>query len=440
MRSVPYFAMTLVLLGSWVSSGADPADADSRVALEWFESLGYPDVTDLPYVRVATGLWTKAGNQTPENRFVEGFLIEDERDSFTIFICSVPDFARRFSAFSEPLQPLTNVRFLLKTDGPVHQRIEYKVLDFGKTASEVLERVRAQSAKSIDGLRWGKPLSHRARIFAFARACLQKGFSEIATQLFEVAAKIPDEQTGKVGSGVLRELLQRDMGNAILTETEANFGNPEISLSELLLDFENSDVRFPSHPRAVYARESAELLRMMIAEEAAHHPKPVAEMSPSEEIAECIYQLRNLGHVWWIMNSRYPIDGRLSGGEDVITPVHRLVDLAPASIPPLIEALDDRRFTRSMVPRHNFVFDEKDMRVGDVAQRILEHLSGRNFYARKTDDGRLVDGTTRQQAGAWWGEMQSKGEEQQLIEATTAGDEAACKAAWLLVEKYPGTA
>lgn len=163
-------------------------------------------------------------------------------------------------------------------------------------------------------------------------------------------------------------------------------------------------------------------------------------MSPTEQAAEAIYQLRNLGYVMWIMCNRYPLDARTTDGKEAITPVHRLVDLGPAAIPRLIEVVDDRRFTRSMFQTHHGQTPPKVMRVGDVAARILGHLSGQNFFPRKNDAGKLVDGTTRQQAEAWWAEMQRKGEKQQLIEATSAGDEAGCAAARILVEKYPDAA
>ena len=67
-------------------------------------------------------------------------------------------------------------------------------------------------------------------------------------------------------------------------------------------------------------------------------------------------------------------------------------------------------------------------------------MSGRNFYPRKTDDGRLIDGTTRQQAEAWWVEVQSKGEKKLLIETASAGGDPGYKAARKLVSKYPDAA
>ena len=420
------------------SSGAALA-ADSSDAVAWYDTLGFPDAKDRTYVRVATGLSSQSGNHPPENTFAEGFLVGEEPGAFTVFICSVSDFKDRFG-LSEPYAPLTTVRFVRESAGPAYKHVGYEALDFKNVTSEVLDRVRNQAANPEGGLQWGRPVAYRARIFSFARACLQTGLSEPASALMNLAANIPDEQTGKVNPRGLRETLQRQIGDAVLSKAERDCGDPSISWAELLKTYEHFDTRFPANQRVAYAQESAELLRKMIAEDAAHHPKPLEQMSPTEQGAENIYQLRNLGYCIWIMHSRYPIYADTDEGKELITPVHRLVDLGFAAVPQLIEALDDRRFTRSMVQYMNGMAEPQVMRVGDVAQGILEHLSGGNLYSRKRKDGSLVNGTTRQQAAAWWAEVQKKGEKKLLVEATAAGGPAGCTAARKLVEKYPDAA
>ena len=142
----------------------------------------------------------------------------------------------------------------------------------------------------------------------------------------------------------------------------------------------------------------------------------------------------------WIMHGRYPIYASARAGAEVVTPVHRLVDLGHAAVPQLIEALDDRRFTRCMVQQFKGGAEPMVMRVGDVVRRILEHISGQNLFPRKTDAGKLVNGTTRQQAEAWWAEVQGWGEKGVLIKAAAAGDQEGCVAARKLVEKFPAAA
>jgi len=134
----------------------------------------------------------KTGNNPPENRFAEGFLVSEEPGAFTVFICSVSDFKDRYD--SEPYAPLAAVRFVRHSDGPAHQRVDFSVLDFPEAAAAALKRLRAQFAHPESGLRFG-------------RACLQKGLSELGDALIESAAKIPDRQSGEVNAKALLPAL-----------------------------------------------------------------------------------------------------------------------------------------------------------------------------------------------------------------------------------------
>jgi hypothetical protein len=444
IRRLKLLAFAFAMLGAWSSPSRADLPANVSDAMAWYDTLGFPDTKDLQFVRVATGLWGQSGSNPPENRFAEGFLVSEEADAFTVFICSVSDFKDQFG-MDEPYAPLTTVRFVRKDAGPAYEHVGYEVLGFDKASTAAMDRVRAQAAKtSMDGgLIWGRPVSQRARIFAFARACLQKGLSETASALMMFAANIPDEQTGKADPRTLRETLQTQIGHAVLVKTEQDWRNPSISWVEQLKVYGSFAARYPASPKVAYAQEAADALKKMIAEEATHHPKPLEKMTPAEQVAENIYQLRFLGDgywLMWIMNSHYPIDARTRDGKEVITPVHRLVDLGQAAVPQLIEALGDRRFTRLMEMHMNGLAEPRVLRVGDVAQNILGHMSGRNFYPVRTDDGKLVRGTTRQQAEAWWAEIQSKGEKQVLIKRTASGSGGGLMAARKLAEKYPDAA
>jgi hypothetical protein len=162
-------------------------------------------------------------------------------------------------------------------------------------------------------------------------------------------------------------------------------------------------------------------------------------MSPDEQVAENIYQLRNLHDAEWVMYERYPDEAPTVAGKRVLTPVDRLVDLGQEAVPQLIAALDDRSFTRSLDSR-SMEGSGGDLRVGAIAQIILEHMSGRYFDAGEPDNGKLVKGTTREQAEAWWEEVQKKGEKQTLIDTVVSGGEWGSNAARRLVEKYPDAA
>jgi hypothetical protein len=414
--------------------------AGTERAVAWYDTLGYPDAKGLRYVRVATGRWSQSGNEPRENRFVEGFLVREDTASFTVFLCNVSSFASGFEV-TQPYPPLATVRFARRTSGPAYQQVGYDVLDFRKVASEVLGRVRQQASSSgrflLDG--YGRPVTHRARIFAFARASLQQGLSDVGAALIDLAANIPIEQSGKAEPERLLEVLQQQLGDAVLAQSEVDAGDLS-PWAELLKVYAQFERRFTASHQVAYAREEANILRRMIADDADHHPKPLEQMSAGEQAAEDIYQLRSLKVTFvWISNNRYPIGVLQNDAQDVITPVHRLVDLGNEAVPQLIEALDDHSLTRSMVPSFNGTDLPRVMRVSDFAQHILEFMSGRNFFARRTDDGRLVNGTSRQQAEAWWAERQAKGEKQTLIDQIAAR-QSGQTAVRQVVERYPDAA
>lgn len=422
-------AFILAATTAWFLSIRPLAAANVSAAIEWYDSLGFPDVKDLPYVRVATGMVTRIGNRPFQNRFTEGFLMQEDATVFTVFVCSIPPDFRKPFPNSDPYPSPAIIRFIPKIDGPVYGHIGYETLDFGKAAEAALARVRAASRSAF---------RDRPRIFAFGRACAQKGQPDLASEFLEIAGNIPDLQTGKVDPARLREFLQIDVGGIVLDSAEEAFSNTGKGWSELLEPYATFEQRYPASPRVPYAREAADLLRKMIAEETGHRSKPFDQMTPEEQAAEYIYQLRELRLFPWLFgNLALEIKHNRELND---TPVQRLVALGDTAIPRLIEALDDRRFTHTMVPRFNGVHPPLAMRVADMACEILEQLSGQNFRAERTMDGRLSGKTSRQMAEAWWAESKEKGERQRLIDATAMGGASALRAAPMLIEKYPNDA
>jgi hypothetical protein len=406
-------ALAVLPAGSISSRAAQSPTAPDAIA--WFDTLGYPNAKDLPYVRVATGSWVQTADQPRSNQFVEGFLIREDGDSFTVFLCNV---ASSFALGADDVgdrsfAPLTTVRFVRKDSGPVSEQVRYQRLEFRTVANDVLDRVR-QHTSIDDGALFDsiwQPVTHRARIFAFARACLQNGLSEVGARLLQIAADIPIGQTGRVDPGKLRELLQQQLGDAVLNQAEADATVAKVPWNELSKAYSRFESRFPASDRVAYAREAAETLQRMIAEDAAHESKPLAQMSPDEQAAENIYQLRNfaLAPPYWSTGGPYPVAFERRDGKDVPTPVHRLVDLGFSAVPRLIAALDDHTFTRSQVARFKGYELPRAMRVSDFARNILSFMSGRNFSQWLGSDGTPIAGTVRERAEAWWAEVRRKG-------------------------------
>jgi hypothetical protein len=231
------------------------------------------------------------------------------------------------------------------------------------------------------------------------------------------------------------------VSDAVLQRVDEHLGSRKTSWAESLKAYEDFAAHFPASPKAGYARETADLLREMIAEEADHHPKPLEQMSAAEQVAENIYQLRNLAANHWMFDRRLRNAVSASEDKEVVTPADRLVDFGYEAVPQLIEALDDKRFTRSTEESFRGPpLPRSVMRVSGFALRILDYVTGQNFHPRTADDGRTVVATTRQVAEAWWAEVQRSGEKQNLIKTTASGGEAGCEAARTLAREYPHAA
>lgn len=193
----------VLAVATWVPARGAALSNDVQAALTWYDTLGFPNTRDLPYVRVTTGQWTRSGNGPRIGRFVEGFLVQEDPDSFTVFLCSISDFKREWET-PQSYQPLSTVRFVRNTRSPP-ERVDYETLDFNRVSLDALERVRAESKKEMYQFQSERPVAHRARIFAFARACLQKGVSETGSALMEIASQIPQPDTPEVKPGSFAE-------------------------------------------------------------------------------------------------------------------------------------------------------------------------------------------------------------------------------------------
>lgn len=84
-------------------------------AVSWYDTLGYPNTTELPYVRVTRDAVFKRGENPPQRIMAEGFLVHEDPEGFTVFICGVSDFGRPLW-LPAPYSALTTRRFLRKPD------------------------------------------------------------------------------------------------------------------------------------------------------------------------------------------------------------------------------------------------------------------------------------------------------------------------------------
>jgi hypothetical protein len=417
------------LLASTLAPGQGRAQASANVdrlssrILAWFDKLDLPDVSGKLYVRIDTGLWIEPADGPRPNQFVEGFLLKEDEDSFTVFISGVrefhpPDDRSVVPSLGESdirFAPLRTVRFKRVFDnGSETGRASYQVLDLGVRAAALIERVRQQTL--VDGdfndLLWplGFP-APGAQVVAFAHALRQSGREPQGDELLHMFIRAGLADGTQAWENPLAR-LQENLGRTFVEWAEADMTDGIIPRAQLIDVYARFGSLFPPSDTGInfqrdYMKRSAAVLRRMAAEEAAHVARPLASLTPAEQAAELIYQLRDL-HLPFSYQAAggvpYPFEPWMPQNDSEKTPVHRLVDLGDAAVPVLIAALGDESFTRTDYAGMK-AHPIRAMRVNDVALAILEHMAGQRF-PREPDGGPWDIARSRPYVEKWWAEKQ----------------------------------
>jgi hypothetical protein len=424
-------------VGPTFQPAARPATATAEepaAVFAWFDTLGFPDVKDKPFVRVATGQQTQSGGGGPRNTYVPGFLTEENADSFTYISLS--------------LAPRT----LRKTPAhaPEHESVGFEPVDLARYARSRLESLRSSAARE-DGERrfWEIGYGRRTETFVLAWACWRNGLEDAAHELFELASGMPPyERSGPDDppGPPLREFVAEEVAHHEMWRAVLAFEDPTVSRTQLLDRFERIVKTFPDSKHHARAVETTNLLRQMVREDdefAAKKPiRNFEKLSKDEQAAEWVFRLRD-------QNGHQTFE---PGGCDVFTtddqavpsPAHRLVALGYDAVPRLIDALEDQRFTRSVGCHRSFHFKHYTLRVGDCALAVLERIAGRAFWEPTSTFSYMtmdkMSAESKKKVKAWYAELQKKGEKRLLIEATERGDKASYEQAKLLVSRYPDAA
>ena len=365
-RTIFAFATGFFLVCEALSLAAEPPTVKpantalsqtQREAFKWFDGLGFPTLKDRQLVRIATGRWSQSGDNPPQNGYVAAFLLKSEGDFFT--------------ALALDLDTETFKSTPPKT--PEHQRVGYEKLDLKKEAAAYVTSLRAVRDKNKDEPTWffrhmwhfGPYLSEDAEIFVLARACAANGMESQARELFDFAEEFSrQEARGDKPPKSLREAVAREIAHKEMWQAVLAFGELDVGRKGLLARFERIAKLFPESEHVKRARETAEMLRQMVREDDEHakQAKPLAKMSVQGRAADLVFQLRDQNGQQWSQPGR--CDVFLDPREET-SPAHQLVKLGFDAVPALIDALGDRRFTRSVGYHRNFYFSHYVLSVGD---------------------------------------------------------------------------
>jgi hypothetical protein len=383
---------------------------------EWFNTLGYPDVKDLKFVRVTTAETGFVDNM-PRPRIVHGFLIAAAKDNFKVFVTTT-----EISSFKKA-----------PAKAPARFSVGYDTDDLVQYATVTLKSLRKPkpegSQRNPIARYW--ETQEATEVFVLSWSCWRKGYDALAAELFDEAAKLPLTREGSPTFVIFQTRLAADLSFVEYHRALNDFSNFDIPRSQLLTRLENFAKTVPASDESTQARELATALKPLVREDEDHsarlaYGKPFEQLAKKDQIAELIFQLRNY------VGFR---DGKQTVAE-------RLDNRGYEAVPQLIAALADKRLSRMVYLDYR---DVHVLTIGDAAAEILSRIACREFGEGLSplsdpthDESRLAD--FKKEAEAWYAEASRKGEKRMLIEATEKGDDDCLASARRLAEKYPDAA
>jgi WD40 repeat protein len=420
---------------------------ERKKAFQWFNGLGFPDAKDRKLIRVVTGTVCFNNGKPATNTFVDGFLLDEKGDRFTVLTLSLAE---------ESYEKTPN------GEAPV-SRVGFEYVDWKAGATAYLKALQAPKDDSMNfPSPWEEDLGPRTKAFVWAWACWRNGLDELAGSLYDQALKLPkgyglDPESPPAQP--LQALVAEDLASIELRRAAIVFyvfnGRP-VARTELVKRFEHIVKHYPGTEHYEDAKRTVDLLTQMIAEDAEHakkHVPPLDKLSIKDRVAELIFQLRDQNQRPWpaTENSGNTVtitvagDGaaQISGSAGNFAPwqgsgetaAHKLAKIGFEAVPQLIDHIDDQRFTRLARSATGFHFPDHIIRVGDCAVKILEHVAARRFWK---ENERTVQ--TKRRIQEWHDGYLKKGEKQMLIEGVTSGDENSYDQAVRLTERYPDAA
>lgn len=392
-----------------------------EAAYAWFDTLGYPEVSGLEPIRITT-TWPRYSGQPPQVSQESGFLVAKGERGFTAFTLD-----------------LTTRTYVPSSGDANVATFTFEPLELAKLANETL----SASAEEDRDLHFEPDLSKRASLVVLGWACRKHGHAAVARELFYAAERTPHWNDDEASAKELADRVADDIAHAELWRAIVSFSDLSVSRAALRDKFRWLARHFPNSEHAARIQETAAMLEQMVEEDRLHEARlkespPHDSLSTSEQIAELIFRLRDQnGHQWSQPGSCHVFD---TVSEEK-SPAHLLLDHGYDAVPQLVDALSDRRLTRSVGYHRNFYFSHNVLTVGNAALQVLTAIAGRRFEPPKmAGEKENIDDYTRalqDEVRTWYRELQRKGERQALIEAVAKGDDASANLARRLVEKYP---
>lgn len=356
-------ALLPALVGLSVSLCAQIGSEHERVTA-LARAAGLADPSRAPFVRVLDGTGRRLGAEAWVPNEVSGVVVHDDGRTFTL------------------LTTAGRQRVLQRTpdDAPVEHRIAVVPDDLNGAAAALLTRFAEQPPQAWQTLEYGM----------LAWFCGAQGHTAPATGLWRALQTANGDRDPVVA-------FADQLGTALADDVVGAFDDERSTPVELQARLATWLQAFAAHRRAPVLHELAADLAAAIA------APPVPATDP---VAAAIADLQD-------HRSSLQVDDDLPALSPVSSPAAaRLIGLGVDAVPALLQALTDRRPTRSVWWAAD---GARIVRVGQVAGQILEWITTERVSAE-------VD-AARQQVGRWLQDVRERGEAEVLAARIRNGDE-----------------
>ncbi len=430
LRRLSYALLALWLTPTLILAAA-PTEQDIKETAAWFDSLGWPDLSGKPYIEITLGQG-RIDSKKVDGPKIRGFVLSENDQEYHIFSDGTQlHGASPWPSFGSHVAWPACEQIIKKSapTSPPESEVKARVLDLPATVDELLASFRQPlSEDDYHNDRFGRKISNRTSLFILARFCTRSNHADLAALLDAVLPELSlaDSPLRYEENSSFRNSVERELAQSLMWKAVVDCGNTTVTRPQLLAEFQRIVHDFPASEHHTRAGAMADMLETMVTEDEAHARmvKPTEHMTVEEKVHELIFQLRDQNGHQWSQPGSCDIFGDMfqEGGS---TPAHQLVAIGFPAVPALIEALNDKRLTRSVGYHRDFYFSHFVLSVGDCAEAVLARIAHRNFWVSQTTSGAMQkDGETdktRREVEAWWTEVGKKGEVAVLEDGVRAG-------------------
>ncbi len=435
ISSIIKILVAIALMASTSSSVSAQPDGASAVELDeayrWFDGLGYPNVSNLPFVEVQyPDDPENPSDGKPKKRF--GFLVADSGSEFRVFYPDLTTFTYHLTPLSTSIANRVGYTKIDLLDWVFYRIVVFKSFDPWNTPHDNLSNL----------------LEDTAQFFVLGRACAAHSRPDLARNLVNASLK-SNGPPSKVPNSSLKAYLEAVMATASLSQAIKQVVKPNITRASMPSVLRDVARRFPDTEEGSKAAKILPVLARMAEEDRTHDPNIVRhldELPLPKRIEELVFELRDEDGALGIMMGTDLFIGKR--GEK--SAANELVKIGLPAVPTLIKALESQNYTKC-IPRYRRTSVARDIyTVGDFARAIIERIANRSFYKLDylsaaggkysvvTDTVERAD--VKAKIEAWWSEINSKGEKAYLIAEVERGDSNSGQQAMWLRKRYSSDA